>query len=363
MTNRLGFRGLCQTTAMGIMPHHDVARALDLALSLDVPFWPQLPHVSFFEDMYAQTSEHFPGITVDTEARRLHFDTTAFESGLGEYMEKLSDPAYLSLGPDYSVVYHRFLERDFARYAAIRGQITGPVSFGFKIEDENHKPIIYNDTVRDILFDFIQRKVNIQYQQLKEKHPSAFVWVDEPGLGQVFSALTGYNDQQAKSDFTSFLSGLEGPKGLHLCAAVDMRYLLSLGVDILSLDAFHLEFMPAEYGQAVADFIASGGIIAWGIVPTDSVSLGQHSPQSLDALITGYWKVVTNATSMPVEHIAEAAMLAPARCCLINIGLADKTCPAEPGQEGLSHEELLVEKAFAFVKDISHRLREQYHLD
>ncbi|MEW6141928.1 MAG: hypothetical protein AB1597_02075 [Chloroflexota bacterium] len=362
MTSRLGFQGLCQTTAMGIMPHRDVARALDMALSMDVPFWPQLPHVSFFEDMYAQTSEHFPGITIDTEAKRILFDTTAFESGLGEYMEKLADPAYLSLGPDYSVVYHRFLECDLTRYTAIRGQITGPVSFGFKIEDENLKPIIYNDTIRDILFDFIQRKVNIQHRQLKEKHPNAFVWVDEPGLGQVFSALTGYNDQLAKSDFTAFFEGLEGPKGLHLCAAVDMRYLLSLGVDILSLDAFQLEFMPAEYGQAVADFIAGGGIIAWGIVPTDSVSLGQHSPQSLDSLITGYWKVVTEATGIPVERIAEAAMLAPARCCLIDIGLADQACPVEPGQEGLSHEERLVEKAFAFVKDISHRLQEQYRL-
>jgi len=32
--------GNCQTTAMGIMPHTDVDRALDLALSLDIPFGP-----------------------------------------------------------------------------------------------------------------------------------------------------------------------------------------------------------------------------------------------------------------------------------------------------------------------------------
>lgn len=41
---------------MGIMPHTNVERALELALSLDIPFWPQLPNLSFYEDMYAQTS-------------------------------------------------------------------------------------------------------------------------------------------------------------------------------------------------------------------------------------------------------------------------------------------------------------------
>ena len=50
----------CQTTAMGIMPHTDVERALQLALSLDIPFFPQLPNTGFYEDMYVQASQHFP---------------------------------------------------------------------------------------------------------------------------------------------------------------------------------------------------------------------------------------------------------------------------------------------------------------
>jgi hypothetical protein len=43
MTERMKLEGNCMTTAMGIMPHTDVDRALDLALTLDIPFWPQLP--------------------------------------------------------------------------------------------------------------------------------------------------------------------------------------------------------------------------------------------------------------------------------------------------------------------------------
>lgn len=36
----------CQTTAMGIMPHTDIERAMELVLSMDIPYWPQLPNVT-----------------------------------------------------------------------------------------------------------------------------------------------------------------------------------------------------------------------------------------------------------------------------------------------------------------------------
>lgn len=41
--------------------------ALEMALSLDVAFWPQLPNYSYYEDVYVQASEHFPGIVLDVE--------------------------------------------------------------------------------------------------------------------------------------------------------------------------------------------------------------------------------------------------------------------------------------------------------
>jgi hypothetical protein len=53
------------TTAMAVMPHTDVDRALEMALSLDIPFWAQLPNDSYYEDMYVQVTENFPGIVLD----------------------------------------------------------------------------------------------------------------------------------------------------------------------------------------------------------------------------------------------------------------------------------------------------------
>jgi len=59
--------GNLMTTAMAVMPHTDVDRAIDAALTLDIPFWPQLPHLSYYEDMYVQAAEHFPGIVLDLD--------------------------------------------------------------------------------------------------------------------------------------------------------------------------------------------------------------------------------------------------------------------------------------------------------
>lgn len=361
----MDFEGNCRTTAMGIMPHSDVERALDLALSLDIPFWPQLPHVSFFEDMYVQTSEHFPGIAVDVASSRIGFSTTRFEEELDAYFEAMQRPETFTLSPAYSAVFHRFLERPLDGYPAIRGQVAGPVSFGYKVIDEDRKPIIYNETVRGLLFDFIQRKVNAQHAQLKDKNEHAFVWVDEPGLGNVFSGLVGYNDVHAREDLKGFFQGIEGPRGLHLCANVDLPYLLDLGIDVLSFDAFQIEFMPKEHAAAVAGFLAGGGLISWGIVPTGSASLGRSGPEALAARLEGYWRVIQEHAGLELKQIAAQALLAPARCCLVDLEMddSDQSCAVSPGEER-EHgaEEALVERAFEGLKAVSLLLREKFAL-
>ena len=359
-------RAGCLTTAMGIMPHTDVERALELALSLDIPFWPQLPNTSFYEDMYVQTSQNLPGIVVDRDNEKISFDTAKFESELGAYSQKMAEPETFALGRSYSEIFHKFLAKDLRNYAAIRGQLTGPVSFGFRVTDEDSRPIIYDEGVRALLFDFIQRKANTQYRQLKERNENAFVWLDEPGLGWVFSGLSGYNDVQAKQDYHDFLSGLDGPRALHLCANVNLPYLLGLGIHILSFDAYQIGLMPKGYASAVADFIGKGGIIAWGIVPTDSTGLSKETPATLAGLLSGYWDVVAENTGLPIKTIAEQALIAPARCCLKNsgqVGASDDGAADKTGaSSSLTTEERLVEQAFDYLAKVSEILKGKFGL-
>ncbi|MFC1864703.1 hypothetical protein ACFLYG_02620 [Chloroflexota bacterium] len=364
--NKLNLQASCRTTAMGIMPHNNVERALNLALSLDIPFWPQLPNISFHEDMYVQTSQNFPGIIVDPEDERIRFDNAKFEEELGDYSQRMAEPETFALSQSYSVAYHRFLAESLQGYPAIRGQVTGPVSFGFRVTDENSRPIIYNEGVRTLLFDFIQRKSNLLYWQLKEKNQNAFVWLDEPGLGWVFSGLSGYNDVQAKLDYQSFLAGLAGPRALHLCASVNLPYLLGLGVELLSFDAYQMEVMPKGYANAIADFLRSGGIISWGIVPTDSESLTKETPETLAGLLSSYWEVISLNTGLPTKQIAEQALIAPARCCLKNVGRVgasnDTAARETMGSPSLTVEEGLVEKAFGYLGILSKTLKNKFNL-
>lgn len=364
MKSTVDFAGQCRTTAMGIMPHTDIEKALTLALSLDIPFWPQVPRVSFYEDMYVQASQFFPGISLDLAQQRVVFNNRTFENGIAEYEEVMAKPDGLALTKEYSSVYHSFLEKELSRYYSIRGQMTGPVSFGFRVVDEENKPIIYNELVKTLLYDFMQRKANVQWEHLHKKNPRAFVWLDEPGLGWVFSGFTGYNDVQAQEDYRNFVQGLEGLKALHLCATVNLPYLLSLGIEVLSFDAYVLEVMPAGYTEAVGNYLREGNIIAWGIVPTDSTNLGKETPETLAARLMTYWEKVTRGTGIEGKQIAEQALIAPARCCLKNIGQVggmDDTKSASAAMPiTTTIEEVLVEKAFSYLPEISGIVKGKY---
>lgn len=350
---------------MGIMPHKDIEAAIALALRLDIPFWPQLPNVSYYEDMYAQASENFPGVLVNQNLKTLSLDTERFEAELMEYAIRSADEGIFDLSPEYSTTYHSFLRQDLSGYAAIRGQVIGPVSFGFRVVDQNRRPVIYDEGVRAMLWEFIQKKANRQYRQLVQKNPEAFIWFDEPGLGWVFSALSGYSDTLAREDYVRFLEGIEGPRALHLCADINLPYLLDLGFDIVSFDAYQIGDMPTAYASAIARYISAGGTISWGLVPTDSINLSRESLESLLSRVEGIWRKVAAVGGIAERTVAERALIAPARCCLKNLGRVGSADEAAADAGGSSSgfssiEESLVEAAFSMVAYLSEILQTRY---
>jgi len=328
---------------MGIMPHQDVDRALEVALSLDIPFWPQLPRVSYFEDMYVQALENFPGVRIDSVHQRIYFDLSRFYEELPSYFEKADDPDTFKLTKEFSLVYRRFLERDLSHYSAIRGQMISPISLGLKIVDENQKSIIYHDEVREVLFDFIQKKVNQQYWELREKNPNAFVWVDDPGLALIFNALSGYNEFQARTDLDRFLEGLEGPRGVHLCAKPDWDFLLKSRIEILSFDSFNCGAIIINY-PSLENFVNRGGIISWGIVPTYTELLEQETIDSLMEKLETFWEDLSRK-GVDLTKLLRQSLLAPATCNLLN---PDK--------------EKTVEKSFEVLRGLSEKIRKKYQL-
>ncbi len=341
MKRGVPFSGDLATTAMGILPHEDVESALELASTLDIPFWPQLPRVSFFEDMYVQALERFPGAVLDEGRGRSFIDTPRFYDELDAFFSHEADPSWFALSERYSLVYRRFLERDLSSFKAVHGQVISPVSLTLKIVDENDKPIVYNDDIRTVAFSFIQKKVNAQYRELAGKNERSFVWIDDPGLEFIFNAMSGYDHIKAKDELHEFYEGVEGPRGLHLCGNPDWDFLLSLNIEIISLNAYAFGDIFVNYDR-VKDFMEKGGIISWGIVPTGAEEFFREDVQSLAARLEGMWKpLIRKGTGM--DEIIRKSMLAPAACNLLN---ADRT--------------QTVERSFHLLQDLSHYMKERY---
>ncbi|MBW2641491.1 MAG: hypothetical protein JRE10_15385 [Deltaproteobacteria bacterium] len=325
--------GNLQTTAMAVMPHKDVESAL-----------PQLPHVSYTEDMYVQAAEHFPGILLDMENRTLRFSMEKFILEFEETMAHFDEPEYFDISKEYSVVYHRFLEMDFSDRPAIRGQLEGPISFGLNVVDQDKRPILFDDTIRPFMFEFMSRRINVQLERLKKLNSNAFMFVDEPGLQFLFSALSGYDSTKAKNEMEEFFAMTQRPRGVHLCGNPDWDFLLNLDLDILSLDIYQNGEIFASYSKSIKRFLDRGGVIAWGIVPTNFEPFETENINALEARLTEVWNFLVNK-GIDREFLISRSLISPATCCLVNPD-GEKT----------------VEKAFRVVKELSHRLQDRYGL-
>ncbi len=142
----------------------------------------------------------------------------------------------------------------------------GPISFGLVVHDKNDQPILYIDEVRQILFDFAARKVNSQLDQLLGKNPNAFIFIDEPGMQFIFSALSGYGDIQAKDEINSMLANIRGKQGIHLCGNPGWDFLLDLDIDILSFpflsfNAYDRGDVFAGYEDRIKRFLNKGALL------------------------------------------------------------------------------------------------------
>jgi hypothetical protein len=336
------FAGNLLTTGMGILPHKEMEPALSLAMSLDIPFWPQLPRLNFFEDMYVQAGENFPGIVLEPENHRIYFRTEKFYAELENALMNMENKDFFRMSPQYSATYHQFLAADLSGYPAIRGQLEGPVSFGLNVLDESKKPIIFNDEVRSLLFDFMARKANVQLRELKAKNKNAFMFIDEPGLQTIFSSVSGYTNDMARTDMEGFLAQIEHPRGIHLCGNPDWDFLLNLDIDILSFNAYNCGEVFVKYRQGIKKFLARGGTFGWGLVPANYDEFQKESVEGLLHRIETLWQELQQA-GFDLSAMLSQSILMPATCALMN-------------PDGFK----TVEDAYDWLKKLSRQLRVKY---
>src|SRR6266498_824459 len=98
------------TTGIGSLPNLDPEEAGAIILeTFDIPFWPQLPRLSFREWMIPQYSEGMPFIKIDREAENIFIDRNDSDE-LERFYETCGDDCRIAISDDYARGLHTFLK-------------------------------------------------------------------------------------------------------------------------------------------------------------------------------------------------------------------------------------------------------------
>jgi len=331
------------TTAIGSLPHKDVNTACELILKSlpEIPFWPQLPKYSFYEGMVTQFSEGLPGIVINAANKKVYLESKSAKEGLEPFYEQFikQNLDYFAITPGYAVGLYKMLElikekakqQESIKY--LKGQITGPITFGLTLTDETGQAVIHNEIFVDIILKCLLMKALWQVKQIKQIRLKPIIFLDEPFLMQYGSAYLPVNRPVIDKNLTELINALHKEDtlvGIHCCGNTDWGMLLELPIDILSFDAFGFMDKLALYPAELNKFILRGGIIAWGLIPSTEI----NKPVTAKELITHLHKGIDTLVKKGVDKTR-----------LLNQALLTPAC----GLGGLSESE--AEKRAALLKD------------
>ena len=274
----------CLPTIIGSMPHTDPRAACSLVSRYlkDIPAWPQLPKRSFLENMYVQYSEGFPGAVV--EADRIYIDTSGdldkpLEALYTAYLQENYDKYPVS--PDYAAGLYGLLSQANLSPLAVKGQITGPLTWGLTVTDKNRRAILHDEVLGDAVAKLLRLKAGWQEKALRKISKNTLIFVDEPYMSAFGSVSVMLSRDRVISLLEEVLGGITGLKGVHCCGNTDWSILLSTSTDIISFDAYNYAQSLSLYPAEVKKFLDRQGAVAWGIVPNDEDSLARESAASL----------------------------------------------------------------------------------
>jgi hypothetical protein len=303
--------------AVGSLPLREAREAWEWTLRYtpDIPAWPQLPQRSYRENMYAQYSERFPAVIVDLEAERTFVDRSR---DLDPELERLyvayleNDLDYGRTAPEYAAGLHFLLDNPgllSKSPTALKGQVTGPISWGLVVVDENRRPLLYDEALADAIAKHLRLKASWQEEQLLRCTQQTIIFVDEPYLSSFGSAFVSISREQVISLLEEVFAGIAGLKGLHCCGNTDWSVLLETSMDILSLDAYEYSESLSLYPEAVNAFLDRGGTVAWGIVPAGPQVEGETASSLLERLNDAFELFVRKGIS--IEKILRAGLITP----------------------------------------------------
>lgn len=270
------------TTGIGSLPHLDPDEACGLVLrGFDIPFWPQLPKLSFLESMITQYSEGMPFIKIDQERQVISVRRDESDE-LERFYETYTDDSRIAISEDYARGFYGFLKAIRARrFRALKGHVTGPLTFTLGLKDSEGRLLYFDEELRQISLMLLQAKARWQIDHLKHFADEVVIFIDEPILSALGStAYLGVSTEESSrllKEMADAIRNSGGIPGIHCCGNADWPMVIGSGVGILSFDAYHYFENLFIFHAEVTGLLENGGYLAWGIVPTTE-DIAKESP-------------------------------------------------------------------------------------
>jgi methionine synthase II (cobalamin-independent) len=270
------------TTGIGSLPHTDPEEACRLVFEIfDMPFWPQLPKLSFHESMITQFSEGIPFIKIDRQRENIWIERDDSDA-LTRFYETYSEDWKSLISEDYAKGLYTFIKIiKNSHFKFLKGQITGPLTFSLGLKDAKGRPVYFDEELREISLMALKAKIRWQLEILKPYAEHIIIFIDEPILSALGStSYMGVNPEEAMRllrETSETIKHAGGVPGIHCCGKADWPLVIKSEVRIISFDAYDYIDSIAMYPEEFTGFLKNDGYLAWGIVPTTDSIIEENS--------------------------------------------------------------------------------------
>jgi hypothetical protein len=273
-------------TNMGHVPYKDNKKAVHTVLEN----FPVAPTVPVTTRSMRWMLEGVPCIIFDRERKQVLMDPSPDrEAEILEFYTRYDqeDLNYfattLETAPFLYEMLDQIKERRPPELKWIRFQTAGPIILGDMIKQLDGKPAVHHETLRDILIKGSSIKARWLEKKIKEEIPGIEVIADLPETTLInFTSAggTGTREEMISAINGSF-TGVTCVKWIHCCANIDWSILTDSTTDVINFDAYSHSERVALYHKEIKAFLERGGMLGWGIIPSNEELISNENAASL----------------------------------------------------------------------------------
>lgn len=250
------------TVGIGSLPHRDLSDGVAFALdATKIATIPSFPRRSPAEGMTTQAMLGIEGITVG-QYGAISVDASRVDP-LAPVLTDIQHDAFTGFRAFLAAAAER---RGAAAVETVKWQLVGPVTLGMSLRRAG--------VADHVAFDVAVRAVRAHVGSLLDAVDAALpgcsqvVFIDEPDMTDLTDAGFPLAPDTAIDLVSGALAAVEqrAVSGLHVCGEADWPSLIAAGPQVLAVPVRASLVTSAGYLQ---QFIARGGVVAWGAVRTD----------------------------------------------------------------------------------------------